>query len=80
MSTSTLTIDRRSAGIFAKAADYVELTKPRIAVLTLVIVAIVSYVASWGAPQLLTTLHALLGTLMIASSASALNHFLERRS
>ena len=80
MSTSTLTIDRRNTGLLAKAADYIELTKPRIAVLTLVIVAIVSYVASWGSPHLLTTLHALFGTLMIASSASALNHFLERRS
>ena len=36
MSTSSLAVETRRAGLFSRAADYLELTKPKIAVLVLV--------------------------------------------
>jgi protoheme IX farnesyltransferase len=63
----------------ARVSDYVELSKPRIATLVLVVVATSGYVARWGQPDLLTLVHAVLGTLLVASSASALNQLFERR-
>jgi protoheme IX farnesyltransferase len=61
-------------------ADYVELTKPKIAVLVLFTVAI-SYVLAAGASlQWLSLLHTVVGTALVAAGASALNQYLERRS
>ena len=60
------------------AADYVELTKPKIAVLVLVTVAVAAFVASWGPPDGWLLLHTLVGTALVAASASALNQWLER--
>ena len=79
MSTSTITIARRGLGaLTARLLDYVELTKPKIAVLVLATVAVAHFVARWGQPNPWVLLHALLGTLLVASSASALNQWLER--
>jgi protoheme IX farnesyltransferase len=58
--------------------DYVDLTKPRIAVMELVVVAAAAVVATWGQPDPLVVLHAMIGTLLVASSASAANQWLER--
>ena len=79
MSVSTITNARRS-GSLTRARDYIELTKPRIGVLVLVSVAAGSFLASLGQPDPLALLHALVGTLLTAASASALNHYLERHS
>lgn len=79
MSTSTLTLDR-APGWLSRAGDYVELTKPRIGALVLVAVAASGFVARWGRPDPLALLNALLGTLLVAASASALNQWWERRS
>lgn len=63
----------------ARFADYLELTKPRIAVLELITVAVAACVASRGWPtNPVVLLHALLGTALVAGSASALNQWLER--
>lgn len=64
----------------ARLADYLELTKPRIAVLELIVVAVAAFVASWGAPDALVLLHALLGTALVAASASAWNQWIEAGS
>ncbi len=80
MSTSTLEYVERRAGALARLADYVELTKPRISVLVLVTVAISAYVARWGAWDAMLLVHALIGTTLVAASASALNQWLERRT
>lgn len=83
MSTSTLALERTSRGsnrLLARAADFAELTKPRIAALLLVVVGVSGYVARWGQPDLLLLLHGMLGTLLIAASASAWNQLLEHRS
>ncbi|MDA1052024.1 MAG: heme o synthase [Planctomycetota bacterium] len=79
MSTTTLSIEPVRAHRLARVADYVELTKPRIGVLVLVTVAISYCCARWGQPAPWAMFHAMLGTLLVASSASALNQYLERR-
>jgi len=59
-------------------ADYLELTKPRIAVLELVTVGVAACVASRGWPaDAIVLLHALIGTALVAASASTLNQWLE---
>lgn len=64
----------------ARAADYLELTKPRVAVLVLFTVAAGSFLAARGAVELLTLWHTLFGTALVAGGASALNQLLERHS
>lgn len=78
MSTSTLTINDQRTGLFARVADYVELAKPRIAVLVLIAVAVSYSVAMWGQPNPWILVHLLLGTALVATSASALNQWFER--
>jgi protoheme IX farnesyltransferase len=80
MSTSAIAIAARRAGILARLTDYLELTKPRISLLVLVTVAISAYVARWGALDAPLLAHALIGTALVAASASALNQWLERRT
>lgn len=78
MSTSSLIIPASRTAVLGRLRDYVELTKPRIAVMELVVVAASALVATWGQPEPLLVLHALVGTLLVAASASAANQFLER--
>jgi protoheme IX farnesyltransferase len=80
MTTSALAIETSRGGLLARVADYVELTKPRIAVLVLVTVVVSMSVAGWGLPNGMVMLHTLLGTTLVAASASALNQWLERDS
>lgn len=79
MSTTTLSMAPARTHRLARVADYIQLTKPRIGVLVLVTVAISYCCARWGQPEPGAMVHAMLGTLLVASSASALNQFLERR-
>lgn len=61
-----------------RLADYAELTKPRIAVMALVTVA-VGYLLGAGADaRLAPLLHTLVGAGLVAAGGSALNHWLER--
>jgi protoheme IX farnesyltransferase len=66
----------RSVG-WQRVADFVELTKPKIAVMELVTVTVAAFVARWHALDLVTLLHTLIGTTLVAGSASALNQCLE---
>jgi heme o synthase len=61
-------------------SDYLDLTKPRISAMVLVTVAVSAFVAHWGPPAPWLILHALIGTALVAASASALNQRLERRT
>src|SRR5262245_33093128 len=79
MSTSSLPIAVPRPLLLAKALDYLELTKPKIAALELVVVLAAGFVATWGQPHPTMLLHAMLGTLLVAASASAANQWLERR-
>jgi protoheme IX farnesyltransferase len=78
MSTSSLIIERPRRAALARLADFAELTKPRIAVLELIVVLAAGFVATWGQPSPAPLLGALLGTLLVAASASAANQWLER--
>ena len=62
----------------SRVADYVELTKPRIAVMVLFTVAIGGCLAGPADGELATLLHAVLATALVAASGSALNQFAER--
>lgn len=61
-------------------ADLVELTKPRVAVLVLFTVAAGGLLAARGAVDWPILLHTIWGTALVASSACALNQYLERDS
>jgi protoheme IX farnesyltransferase len=63
-----------------RAADYLELTKPRVAVLVLFTVAAGALLAAPAVPDLAALLHTLCGTALVAAGASALNQLLERHS
>jgi heme o synthase len=79
MSTTTITIAPPRTALVSRFRDYVELTKPRIAVLELVVVLAAAVVATWGQPNPLVVFHAIIGTLLVAASASAANQWIERR-
>jgi protoheme IX farnesyltransferase len=64
----------------SRAADYLELTKPRVLVLVLFTVAAGALLAAGNMPDGWLLVHALVGTAMVAAGASALNQFLERHS
>lgn len=68
------------AGGWARVADYVQLTKPRIVILELVTVVVAAHLAMpWGVdPWVLA--HATLGAALIAASAGALNQWWEQKS
>jgi heme o synthase len=78
MSTSAIAISQSRASAWSKVCDFVELTKPRIAVLVLLVVVASGIAATWGIASAWTLFHALIGTCLVAASASAANQFLER--
>lgn len=63
-----------------RMADYLELAKPRVAVLVLFVVAAGVLLASGNALQPWVLLHTVLGTALVAAGASALNQWIERHS
>lgn len=79
MSTTPLAFEQRRAGRMAIVADYVELTKPKIAVMLLAAVGVSGCVATWGQPDLLKLLHAIIGTALVAASSCVWNQCIERR-
>jgi heme o synthase len=80
LTPSSLTLAPARPALLGRVCDYVELTKPRIAMLELVVVLAAGFVATWGQPDPELILNAMLGTLLIAASASAANQWLERHS
>ncbi|QDU23326.1 heme o synthase [Urbifossiella limnaea] len=62
----------------SRAADYLELTKPRIAVMALFTVGIGYLVGAGKAASLTDLFHVLLGSGLVAAGGSALNQWLER--
>jgi protoheme IX farnesyltransferase len=63
-----------------RLADYVALTKPRVAVLVLFTVAAGALLAAAPQVPLAVVFHAVFGTALVAAGASALNQWLERTS
>jgi len=64
----------------SRLADYVELTKPRIAVMALFTVAAGYLLGAGSAVQAGVLLHTLLGAGLVAAGGSALNQLMERRT
>jgi protoheme IX farnesyltransferase len=60
------------------AVDLVTLTKPRVAVMVLVTTLVGYYVALEGGPDYVRMLHLVVGTLLAAGGAMALNQYWER--
>jgi heme o synthase len=79
MSQPTVALPSRSAPGRTAIADYAQLSRPRIAMLIAVVVAVSGYVGARGAPDLRVLAKAVLGTFFVAASASACNQLLERR-
>jgi protoheme IX farnesyltransferase len=80
MKAGLLTPPAPAAVTRTRLADYVDLTKPRVAVLVLFTVAAGALLASAGLPDPLALVHTLCGTALVAAGASALNQHLERHS
>jgi heme o synthase len=69
----------RAAAMYAAALDYWALTKPEVNFLILITTFAGFYLASnTGAVRILAVIHTLVGTLLVAAGAAALNQFLER--
>ena len=73
MNLAAITCEVRRTGVWSRLADYIELAKPRIAILVLISVAVACFSA--GVPSAFTLFSTLLGT-----SASAFNQWIERHS
>jgi protoheme IX farnesyltransferase len=80
MSMGTIAIEETRSPVMAKLADYAGLTKPRVNALVLVTVAVAAFVADWGPPNPVLLLSTLVGTALVAVSASAFNQWWERES
>ncbi|MEK6215036.1 MAG: heme o synthase [Vibrio fluvialis] len=79
MSTSMLACETKAHGI-ARFADFAELTKPRIMVMVLIVVTTSAFLAAAGSVDMIVLLNTMLGTTLVAASASALNQWLERET
>ena len=64
----------------ARLDDYVQLARPRVALLVLFTVGAGGTLASRGASDLALVAHAVIGTALVASGASCLNQWVERDS
>src|SRR5437879_2269111 len=69
----------RVLAVPSRFADYLELTKPRIAVMALFTVAVGYILASGAGTQIAVLIHTLFGAGLVAAGGSALNQWLERR-
>lgn len=77
MSTSTPAYAPTRSLAWQRAADYLQLSKPKIMLMELVTVATAAVVANRELPDLELLAHALLGTFLVAAGASAWNQWLE---
>src|SRR5262249_19346464 len=62
----------------ARLDDYLQLVRPRVALLVLFTVGAGAVLASRGASDLAVIAHVVIGTALVASGASCLNQWLER--
>ncbi len=80
MSTSVVTRQRPGSAILSRAADYLELTKPRIIVLELIVAGAAACLAMPRGLDSMVVMHALFGTALVAASASITNQWWERKN
>jgi heme o synthase len=72
-------LERAASAIASRLSDYLELTKPRIVVLELIVAGAAACLASRHALDVPAVLHALAATALVAGSASIANQWIERR-
>ncbi len=77
MSTGAYVVEEARSATASRWADYLELTKPRIALLELVTVTLAAVAARWQIPDLGLLASLLAGTALVAAGASALNQWIE---
>lgn len=75
---TALTVNNESLAAPSRTADFIELTKPRIAGMVLAATLAGFYMASEAGMDWMLLLHTLIGTAMTGGGASAINHVLER--
>jgi protoheme IX farnesyltransferase len=71
---------RALAAAASRLSDYLELTKPRIVVLELIVAGAAACLAARQSLDVYTVFHALAATALVAASASIANQWLERRT
>ena len=72
-------LESAASAIASRLSDYLELTKPRIVVLELIVAGAAACLAAPHTLNVAIVLHALAATALVASSASIANQWLERR-
>jgi protoheme IX farnesyltransferase len=77
MSTSTQSYAPARSLAWQRAADYLELAKPKIMLMELVTVVAAAVMASSDVPDFRLLAHAVFGTFLVAAGASAWNQWLE---
>jgi len=81
MSTSTIAYEASPSVAPSRLSDYCQLIRPKIALLELVTLAVGAMIAASGMPaDPWGLVHAMLGTTLLAASASITNQYLERKS
>jgi len=78
MTFKTEALDLALTGGYRKAADFGELTKPRITLMVLVTTFVGFYLGSGAIPDYFRLVQTLVGTALAAGGTLALNQFLER--
>jgi heme o synthase len=81
MSASSILVTQRTTNaIVVRVSDYLELTKPRIVLLELIVATAAACLAAPHALDVPTLMYALAGTGLVAASASIANQLMERVS
>jgi heme o synthase len=80
MKVATLVEPEILPRVSSRLVDYVELTRPKIALLILFTVGAGGFLAARGQPHVAELAHAVIGTALVAAGASCLNQLLERHS
>ncbi|HEY2917594.1 MAG TPA: heme o synthase [Candidatus Binatia bacterium] len=78
MSSNTRTVTVIEANVLRRAADFLELAKPRVVLMVLITAFVGFYLGSDTAPNYLRLLQTLFGTALAAGGTLALNQYLER--
>ena len=80
MTITTETLDISLTGGYRRALDFLELTKPRVALMVLVTTFVGFYLGSEPMAGFFRLIETLIGTALAAGGTLALNQFLERRA
>jgi heme o synthase len=78
MTSNTRTVAVTETNVLRRAADFLELAKPRVVLMVLITAFVGFYVGSETVPNYLRLLQTLFGTALAAGGTLALNQYLER--